>query len=382
MSNDPSRTSARQHSRNPVKKIDHNVPAMCDAHARGDVDEVRTLLEDHPELETMGPDDNHIPWLHWAAEHGQIPVVEFWLDRGCDVNLNKPGYTQAEGSVTPLHYAKDAPTTKYLLSRGALVNACHRDLGTPLHYAITRAVEPSQKGRRRPEGANMDQIRALLEAGADLTLMNGEGKGYTPLAWAIYLRRKTVEQVLREVGAPEKGRRPFGRRAKTKTLNLQKDFDTVYEYVSQRVREFDPAKHNGLGGPGQVKLVHVGFDCIHAGWVVLVLDTRPDAQPDGEWTSEIEGNGLKMPHWRQASETNLEQAITLVRIDGSQTVLPADTELAVPLGEMLKAVLLKARSSGMFAAMPKASGCELSIEHFEGAYSWPENEARGAESLA
>ena len=226
----------------------------------------------------------------------------------------------------------------------------------------------------------MDQIRALLEAGADLTLMNGEGKGYTPLAWAMYLRRKTAEKVLREVGAPEKGRRPFGRRPKTKTLDLQEDFDTVYEHIAQRVRDFDPAKHIGLGGPGKVKIVHVGFDFIHAGWVVVVFDTRSDAEPDGEWTSEIEGNELKMPHWRQADETNLEQPITLVLTDGSQTVLSANTELAVPLGEMLKAVLLKARASGVFAALPKAPGCELSVEHFDGAYAWPE--ARGAESLA
>jgi hypothetical protein len=228
----------------------------------------------------------------------------------------------------------------------------------------------------------MDQIRALLEAGADLTLMNGEEKGYTPLAWAMHLRRKTAEQLLREVGAPEKGRRPFGRHAKTKSLDLRKDFETVYEYVTQRVRDFDPAKHDGLGGPGKMKMIHLGFDFVHAGWVVLVLDTRPDAEPDGEWTSEIEGNELKMPHWRQASETNLEQPIRLVLADGSQTVLPANTELAVPLGEMLKAMLLQARANGMFTALPKAPACELGVEHFDGAYGWPEHEARGAESLA
>jgi hypothetical protein len=227
----------------------------------------------------------------------------------------------------------------------------------------------------------MDQIRALLEAGADLTLMKGEGKGYTPLAWAVHLRRKTAEQALREAGAPEKGRRPFGRRAKIKKLDLGKDFDAVYEYLAKRVRDFDPVNHNGLGGPGHVKIIHLGFDFVHAGWVVVVFDTRPDAEPDGEWTSEIDGNELKMPHWRRASETNMEQAITLLMADGSQTEIPAKTELAVPLGDMLKGVLLKARASGTFAALPKSLGCELSVEHFDGAYAWPEYEARGAESL-
>lgn len=363
-------------------KVNLNLPAMCDAHRRGDLEAVRKLLEAHPELEKMGPDDNHTPWLHWAAEHGQIAIVEYWLDRGCDVNLNPAGASKEEGLFTALHVAKDAATTRYLLTRGALVNACHCDLGTPLHYAITRAVEPSQKGRRRPGGANMDQIRALIDAGADLTLMNGEGRGYTPLAWAMHLRRKTAEQLLREVGAPEKGRRLLGRRPKTKTLDLQRNLDTVYQYIAQRVRDSDPAKNNGLDGPGKVKIIHLGFDFVHAGWVVLVFDTRPDSQWDGEWTSEIEGNELKMPHWRQASQTNLKQPITLVLTDGSQTVLPANTELAVPLGDMLKAVLFKARASGLFIALPKAPGCELSVEHFEGAYIWPESESSGVEALA
>jgi hypothetical protein len=365
-----------------VKKPDPTVPAMCDAICRGDLDAISKLLEAHPELEKMGPDDNHIPWLHWAAQHGQVSIVEFWLERGCDVNLNQRGHPKEEGLFTALHVAKDAATTRYLLSRGALVNACHRDLGTPLHYAITRAAEPSQKGRRRPDGANMDQIRALLEAGADLTLMNGEGKGYSPLAWAIHLRRKTAEQVLRDAGAPEKGSYPFGRRAQVRKLDLRKDFEAVYEYLAKRVRDFDAAKHNGLGGPGKVKLVHLGFDSVHAGWVVILFDTRPDAQPDGEWTSGIEGNKLEMPHWRFASETNRERPITLIQIDDKQLEIPTNTELAIPLGNMLTEVLLKAGASGLFAALPKTVDCELSVEHFDGAYGWPENNERGAENLA
>ena len=70
-----------------------------------------------------------------------------------------------------------------------------------------------------------------------------------------------------------------------------------------------------------MKFIHLGFEFVHAGRIVLVFDTRPDAEPDGEWTSEIEGNELRMPHWRQAAQTNLEQPITLVLTDGSQTVL-------------------------------------------------------------
>ncbi|MEZ5944642.1 MAG: hypothetical protein R3C18_24915 [Planctomycetaceae bacterium] len=187
----------------------------------------------------------------------------------------------------------------------------------------------------------MDQIHVLLEAGADLTLMDGQGR--TPLSLAMDLRRKTAEKLLREVGAPEKGRWPFVRPRKTKSLNLQKDFAKVYEYVSKRVRDFDPATHDGLGGPGKVKIVQMGFEFIQAGWVILVLDTRPNAQSDGSWDCELDRSELNMPHWPKASDTNLEESIKLTLVDGSKTVLPANEDLVVVFGDMLKSVLLKAQ---------------------------------------
>src|SRR5215468_4236717 len=106
---------------------------MYDAHERGDVDAVRKLLDAHPELEEMGPDDDMETWLHVAAEKGHISVAEFWLGRGYDVNLNLRRVSpEKDGVITPLHFAKDAAMTRFLLCRGALVNACGRVAGTPL----------------------------------------------------------------------------------------------------------------------------------------------------------------------------------------------------------------------------------------------------------
>lgn len=164
-------------------------------------------------------------------------------------------------------------------------------------------------------------------------------------------------------------------------LDLRKDFADSYLYVVDRVRHFDPKTHEGLGGPGNIKMIELGYEFAQGGWVVLVFDTRPDAEPDGEWTLYIQGNELEMPHWPQACEANMEGPITLLMPDGSETDLPADTELAIPLGEMLKAVLLKARADGVFALLPKAANCELGVENLDGYYGWPVYEARGQENL-
>jgi hypothetical protein len=164
-------------------------------------------------------------------------------------------------------------------------------------------------------------------------------------------------------------------------LDLRRDFAEIYSYVVDRVRGFDPATNDGPGDPGPVKMIEVGFEYAQAGWVVIVFDTRPDAGPDGEWNSHIEGNELERPHWQEAGEANMDGPINLVQLDGTETVLPVNSELAEPLGELLKAVLLKARSDGVFAALHKAANCELGVEHHEGAYGWPDYEVRGQENL-
>lgn len=165
-------------------------------------------------------------------------------------------------------------------------------------------------------------------------------------------------------------------------LDLRRDFEDIYAHLADRVRNFDPATNDGPGDPGPVKMIDVGFECSQAGWVVVVFDTRPDAQPDGEWNSHIEGNELDRPHWPEADEANMDGPMTLVQLDGTEVTLPAGTELAEPLGEMITVVLLKARADGVFAALPKAPGCELGVEHHEGVYGWPLYEERGQDNLA
>ena len=165
-------------------------------------------------------------------------------------------------------------------------------------------------------------------------------------------------------------------------LDLRRDFADIYAHLVDRVRAFDPATNDGPGDPGPVKFIEIGFEYSQAGWVVVVFDTRPDAEPDGEWNSHIEAKAFERPEWLAAGEANMDGPITLVQLDGTEAVLPEGTELAEPLGELVKAVLLKARADGVFAGLPKASGCEWGVEHHDGAYGWPEYEARGQENLA
>lgn len=95
--------------------------AMYETHERGEVNAVRKLLKAHPELEEIGPDDGTQTWLHVAAKMGHVPLAKFWLGRGYDAKVNLRRFSlEHEGLNTPLHFAKDAAMTRYLLSAGSL----------------------------------------------------------------------------------------------------------------------------------------------------------------------------------------------------------------------------------------------------------------------
>jgi hypothetical protein len=168
-----------------------------------------------------------------------------------------------------------------------------------------------------------------------------------------------------------------------KRLDLQQDFGEIYEYVIERVRSFDPATNDGPGDSGPVTFMEFGFAFDQSGWVVLVFDTRPEAEPDGEWNFYIDKNKLDRPHWRAAFDANRDWPVRLVLPDGTERKLPPRSrrEFATALGDLLKDILLKARSEGVFENLLKAPRCYLGVEEQEGGYGWPVYEERGQDDL-
>ena len=164
-------------------------------------------------------------------------------------------------------------------------------------------------------------------------------------------------------------------------LDLRDDFAEISSYLNERIQAFNPETNDGPGEPGPVKMITLGFEYSQAGWVIAMFDTRPDAEPDGEWDAYIEGNELQRPLWLAAGEANMDGPITMIQLDGSEVEIEADTELAEVFGELLKSILLKARADGLLDPLLKAPNCELGVEHAEGYYGWPDDEDRGQDHL-
>lgn len=153
-------------------------------------------------------------------------------------------------------------------------------------------------------------------------------------------------------------------------LDLRRDFKDIYAHLKKRVKDFDPETDEGLGEPGPVRMIHVGYEYSQSAWVVVVFDKRPDAAVDGEWNSCIDENELPRPRWLAAGEAIWNGSLTLIQQDGAEVEVAPGTELAIVLGELITDVLRKASADGVFAKLPKADGFDLSVEHHEGAYGW------------
>lgn len=162
-----------------------DLPAMLVAADTGEVDLVR------PFLEAGHPVDTANEWgrtpLMCAVSVGRLPLVEFLVGEGADVNRGEHDITEASTVLTAaFELADPVPIVSVLLRAGADATDARPDGWTPLMLAAVRGSAPL--------------VRALLTAGAavDATM---DDEGWTALHLAEYRRHDEVAAVLREHGA-------------------------------------------------------------------------------------------------------------------------------------------------------------------------------------
>ena len=165
-------------------------------------------------------------------------------------------------------------------------------------------------------------------------------------------------------------------------LDLRKDQKAVAKHIAERVRDY-PVYVNY--GPGEdedpISLITLGFAFDQSGWIALVLDTRPDAEPDGQWQSYIEENAQSFEHWFGAVDPIHEATafggkadpLVITRHDGKKkTFKQYDVEeIAEQVGSMLWQTLVDARDKGLLKKLPLADGCLMGVEEQDGYYGWP-----------
>jgi TonB family protein len=148
---------------------------------RGDLQKVKSLLTENPEL-ISSKWYGSMP-LHEAAANGHKDVVELLLAKGADVNAK-----DRNASATPLFWgvwSGNKDVVVLLLANNANANAKNENGWTPLHKA-------AQCGRK-------DMAELLLVKGADVNTK--DNKGETPLHQAAAHSSKEVAELLLAKGA-------------------------------------------------------------------------------------------------------------------------------------------------------------------------------------
>lgn len=173
----------------------------------GNLDKVKELLRNEPELVNAGGGKNKETPLFKAVESGNPALVEFLLSKGADVNArDKAGDTPlhkasmlgqqaivkllldsradvnstGQFSWRPLHCASVECNTSLmglLIDRGADVNAKNESGFTPLHLVVLKDVSA---------------VQLLLSKGADVNV-KGDKTGQTPLGYLISRSRFAQE---------------------------------------------------------------------------------------------------------------------------------------------------------------------------------------------
>jgi ankyrin repeat protein len=222
---------------------------------KGDLNKIKALVKDHPELISSRDKSGNTP-LHLAAFHGNPDVVAFLLANGADVNAKNnypifaPGdlegmfgahsanqtdpvilltahgvaFNTVSNGYTPLDLAlfsfKHKDTVDMLLAKGADVNATAASGTTPLFWAIMRG-QKDDVTLLLAKGANLNAkdayensmlhiavrmgyrsiVELLLNKGADVNAKDQRGR--TPFSYALEGTDETMIKLLRSHGAKE-----------------------------------------------------------------------------------------------------------------------------------------------------------------------------------
>lgn len=175
---------------------------LADAAAQDDIDAVRTLLQEHVNVNAAQGDGTTA--LHWASLKGDLEMVQLLLKAGANVKA-----ATRIGSLTPLYLAAStgsAPVIAELLRAGADANAMNSMNGAT---ALMKAAS----------AGSADAVKLLLDRGAAANAVE-PGHNQNALMFAAASGRGEAIRILAARGADL--------RATSKVTQIlpQKDFDS------------------------------------------------------------------------------------------------------------------------------------------------------------
>jgi hypothetical protein len=166
-------------------------------------------------------------------------------------------------------------------------------------------------------------------------------------------------------------------------VDIRQDVPDFLAYIRKRVAEH-LATSKKLKKPKRVTQIDFGFEFGQGNELWLVFDTRPDAEPDGQWTVQVgKVAALKRPKWPIWHDLPEDEVVFFIDLNGEKVnvMKSPDRKICKIVGDAMKHALIVARDAGVFERLPKAGHCEMGVENMEGYYGWPKYKDRGKENL-
>jgi cytohesin len=299
--------------------------------------------------------ENGMAPLQLASDGEHVEVIRALLEAGADPNVKD------EDGGTPLHAAPGKQVAEILLEHGADPNAKNENGGTPLHLASEETIfdDPDAEvvSVLLKEGADPDPIRSgdtplhvvvgtgnaeivqsLLEAGADLSMENEDGKvplhsvsesqvaellldngadpsvrdssDRTPLHYVLQMKSgeavKALASLLLEQGADPNAQDEDGFAPLHHVAGNRSNEETGVLASLLLEQGADPNLHSGIAPPPLERARHVGNES--------VVEALEEAQKStSEADGESDGNSeLHASLLNQARDGNLEAVLDLI----------------------------------------------------------------------
>lgn len=245
------------------------IGAILSAAQSGNVTELRTHLDAHPELiDALGGDLKKATALHLAVLRNQHDAVRFLIERGA--NLNRRDFPD---NAAPLHFAAahgNLETIKLLVEAGADVDAKGDDyeVGVLGWATCFRQVREDVAAYLLAHGAQLnlwtsialdraDELRAMLAREPSLlgARMTRNQHRRTPLHHAAAKNRARIVRLLIELGADPNATDATGAGALTTAAQENADAPIVADLLAAGARlEFLTAVNLGRYGEAEAML--------------------------------------------------------------------------------------------------------------------------------
>ena len=155
---------------------------IFEAIRNGDIAKVKELVEKDPQL-LKAKNVNQSAPLHVAVDVNNEPITRYLIEKGADLNaFNRT-------NATPLFYAKKVEIAKLLIEKGADINAQNSSFITPL-------LKASSEGR-------FEIVKLLIERGVDIRWESPNGS-QTALSFALSFKQNRIADYLIDQGATVK----------------------------------------------------------------------------------------------------------------------------------------------------------------------------------